>query len=267
MSKAFYSKSVSKEILYKWRQGQSIKDLTEEYNYKTSKSIIDKLKKGGVTSLEIKNRRYEKPWSLSFEELTPFSAYLLGLIATDGYVLQDRMGIDLTDEDCISFISKNTNKKYHQYSYKSGQKRGIKYRIVFNGKEIVKQLNDRGIYNNKSRTIGKIKFFPKEKKYMSFFLRGVIDGDGTIGKTSGDTIYLSVISYSKSFIKYLQDCFESLGMKDLRIYKDHDGWDIFTSKKENIEILKEIYNIPYGMQRKRNKLFTLDKRSETIIEE
>lgn len=267
MAKAFYSKDIGKEILIKWRQGKSIKDLTEEYNYKTSKSIVDKLKREGVTSLEIKNRKYEKPWKLSFEELTPFTAYLLGLIATDGYVLQDRIGIDLTDEDCISFISKNTGKKYHQYSYKSGQKVGIKYRIIFNGKEIVRQLNNRGIYNNKSRTIGRVELSAKEKRYISFFLRGVIDGDGTIGKTSGNTLYLSIISYSKLFINYLQDCFEYLGMKDLRIYKDHDGWDIFTSKKENIDILKKIYNIPYGMQRKRNKLFTLDKRSETIIGE
>lgn len=261
MGVAFYKEDISVEIAEKWRLGKSIQELREEYGYKTGKSIIDKLHKQGVTAEEIKKRKFQKDWSLDFSNLTPFTAYLLGLLATDGYISESQIGLDLTDEDCISFISKNTGKPYHAYdktkynitnSYKS--KKTV-YRITFNGQEIIDQLFQRGITRNKSKTISKIFFKEGEKNLYPYFIRGVIDGDGTIGYTSKNTIYLSIISYSIDFLDFLEEIFSEMGFVDLKRYKDHEGQDIFTSKKENIKILKEIYKEPFGMTRKRDKLF------------
>ena len=55
-----------------------------------------------------KNNR--KNYHIDFEKInSEFNAYFIGLMITDGYIIdENRFGIDLTDKDCIEFISKIT---------------------------------------------------------------------------------------------------------------------------------------------------------------
>jgi hypothetical protein len=68
----------------------------------------------------------------SLEKITsPFDAYLVGLLLTDGYVLSDRDGValDMTDEDVIKFVADTIGTTYKSYSD------GIhktKYRVTIN---------------------------------------------------------------------------------------------------------------------------------------
>ncbi len=62
---------------------------------------------------------------------SPFDAYLVGLLLTDGYVLSDRDGValDMTDEDVIKFLADTIGTTYKAYSD------GIhktKYRVTIN---------------------------------------------------------------------------------------------------------------------------------------
>lgn len=56
---------------------------------------------------------------------------------TDGYITDDnKFGIDLTDEDCIKFISDITQKEYKTYNAGTlGHK--LRYRIIFSNQDVV----------------------------------------------------------------------------------------------------------------------------------
>ena len=93
-----------------------------KYGYKTKKSIIDKVKKYcGESYKEIIQQAQDnrRGYTYSLEKITsPFDAYLIGLLMTDGYVLSDRdgLGLDMTDEDVISFVAKTIGTNYKSYT-------------------------------------------------------------------------------------------------------------------------------------------------------
>ena len=283
ISSPFYNKDVEKLIVSEWKAGASTEELRKKYGYKTRKSITDKLKRHGVSELDFQNKREaKKEWTLNLQTLDMFSAYFLGLMATDGYIIKNgtQCGLDLIDEDCIKYISNMTGKPYYQYdkqAYKGNGKSFINqnmvqtkhsvFRITFNSKELCGQLQQRGITERKSASIKGINLSPEEERYIPFIIRGIIDGDGTIGFTSNNTLYVKIISGSYDFANWIKNTLEQkMYMDDIHVYpKTEDGlYEIYTSNAHNIEKLFLLsYLSPLGMERKRKKL--LEGRSETII--
>lgn len=106
-----------------------------KYGYKTKKSITDKIKKHYPDKYnDILNEAQisRKGYTYSLETISsPFDGYLVGLLLTDGYLLSDRdgLGLDMTDEDVISFVAKTIGTKYTKYEY-YGKK--DKYRVLIN---------------------------------------------------------------------------------------------------------------------------------------
>ncbi len=113
------SKEIEKQIADEYVNSNiSVRDLMKKYGYKTRKSITDKVKKY-YPNYDIKgnNKERVKDYHLDFTKIdTEFKAYFLGLMYTDGYLVDEkRFGIDLVDEDCIAFISRNTGHGYKKY--------------------------------------------------------------------------------------------------------------------------------------------------------
>lgn len=126
-----------------------------KYGYKTKKSITDKVKKyESAEAIEIA-RNNRKNYKIEFDGITNvFNAYFLGLMLTDGYIQdENKFGIDLTDEDCIAFISKITNKEYKSYEYDENENRKTRYRIIFSDHSSVSKLNEYGVVPNKSKIL------------------------------------------------------------------------------------------------------------------
>lgn len=101
-----------------------------KYGFATKKSITDKVKKYYPKEYEniIKYAHTKrKGYEYEIEKIdSEFDAYFLGLLLTDGYIVRDReAGIDLVDEDCISFLSKTIGKPYHTYAPCSGNEKII----------------------------------------------------------------------------------------------------------------------------------------------
>ena len=72
---------------------------------------------------------------------------------TDGYIQDDnKFGIDLTDEDCITFISEITNKEYKKYE-RTEEDHKTRYRLIFSDKNSLKKLNEYGVIRNKSKIL------------------------------------------------------------------------------------------------------------------
>lgn len=146
-------------------------------------------------------------------------AYWLGFIYTDGYVTEktNRFGIELNIRDykhlqcfldCIdSNMLIRTRERKNKFE---NQRTNIlqSCSILINNKQLHDDLIKLGVFPNKSLTISfpNVELLPKE--YIFDFLRGVIDGDGSIGlyNTSNGfkKPHISLISGSEIFIYQIQ---------------------------------------------------------------
>lgn len=181
---------------------------------------------------------------------TEFKAYFLGLIMSDGYIMNDDklgkyyVGLDMCDEDVIEFVSRMTNcpyKKYHRDDEitKNGTPKQPRYRVLFHGKKYVDELANYGVFPNKSKTIKGYNFKRSEFKFIPYVIRGLIDGDGWVRK-DGKEFY--ICTGSEQFAYWLKDILEDhLYMTDLNIiYAANGTYTVRSSKAENIDILKTL---------------------------
>ena len=185
---------------------------------------------------------------------TPELAYVLGLIVTDGCLSTDGRHLTFTscDNQLIETFKKilNLNNKIEKTDTRA-------LRIQFGDIQFYKWLLSIGLTSNKSHTIGKI-LIPKE--FFKDFIRGHLDGDGSITtyidkyNTHKDPRYIykrlfvRLISASETHILWLQkNITNNFGVKG-RIHKTKivppskvPIYILKFMKKESIKLLKEIY--------------------------
>lgn len=136
--------------------------------------------------------------------------YFVGLLVTDGNLSKDGRHINISSKDTnhlekvketlglktkITLKSRGGNLQEKRYGF-----------LQFSDVKLYRYLYSLGITQNKSLTIGAVKV---PDKFFVDFLRGVIDGDGSIRRwihaTNGNEQWsLSVVSASKDFIVWLQ---------------------------------------------------------------
>lgn len=262
LSQKILSNEQELQLVQEYLNGESVINLQNKYGYKTKKSILDKVKKHlGRTLTEQERKELQekrKGYSVDFFKINnPFNAYFIGLMLTDGYICDEtKFGIDLTDEDAIAFISEITGQKYNTYISNNENKKN-RYRIIFSDREQVELLRRYGIVKNKTFTISSFELLEEEEPYLPYLIRGIIDGDGCIYQTSYGKPAFFIVTASKQFADWLTKILtHRFYMKDIHPYQTANGtWRIDTALEYNINILKDIiYNQPYGMARKYNKL-------------
>ena len=231
-----------------------------KYGFKTKKSITDKVKKyypdtyQDIIKQAHDNRR---GYTYSLEKITsPFDAYLIGLMITDGYVLSDRdgLGLDMTDEDVIAFVAKTIGTNYKTYYTENYRPR---YRVLITIPGITKQVARFGIVSNKSKIIPAPQLLAEEEKFIPYIIRGMIDGDGGVSKTSYNGAQFYFVSMSKELIDWFVSILEQrLFMTDIHISQNNVGlYRVESANQYNIlKLIAVIYNMPYGMARKYNYL-------------
>lgn len=234
--------------------GVPVKSLMIKYGYKTKKSISDKVKKYCKTNAIDVARQNRKSYSLNFQQIdNQFNAYFLGLMLTDGYMYQNgKFGIDLTDQDCIEFIAQATGNKYNIYQSEL-ENRKSRYRLIYYNKKVAQKLIEYGVVPNKSLVLKFPKLSETEQKFIPYIIRGVIDGDGCIYKTSYGSPAFFICSASKEFIVGVKQILQNrLFMKNLNLMQNAEGvWRLETAHQSNILILIAlVYNKPFGMNRK-----------------
>lgn len=257
------SKNTENEIIKLYLDGYSTYQLYKMYGYKDKKSILDILKSNNIERRENSYAHELKKTYLDFslEKIDSYEkAYFIGLMITDGYVCVERnyIGIDLTDYDVIKFLSNYINVKINKIKPKKNTHKE-KYRILIHGKKYVDECARFGIVKNKTFLATGCKLYEEEKIFIPYIIRGIIDGDGWIRK-DGKEFFIS--SASKNFIKWCKEILIDLGMSiDYSFIKnEYNGiYLIRSASSENIEILKRyIYDKPFGMQRKYDRLYKED---------
>lgn len=268
------------QVIKDYQSGLSTSILAQKYGYKTPKSINDLLRRNGVLPRTVLESQHQRKGynGLKLDVIdSQLKAYYIGLLITDGYIHENNgkyyIELTLEDEDVISFLSKEFNTSYIQVKRKE-KNRKILYRITLHGKELVDDVKRYGLTQAKSFTVcNNMKLEYYEEKFIPYILRGAIDGDGWIRKDGKEFFLCGASIY---FIVWAFNALVSLGFKDLQIKikpqnKDlnyHDVFEIRSANQKNIELLKNIiYDVPYGMSRKYNRLHQNlhEGRSETII--
>ena len=254
------SNEEEKQLVEDYRNGISVTSLMIKYGFATKKSITDKIKKHFPESYdeivkEAKTNR--KGYCYKLEKIrNEFDAYFVGLLLTDGYISNNKVGIDLTDEDCIQFLSKVINKPYKTYNNNNNNCLP-KHRLVLSDNELVENLRRFGVVPNKSLTLEPPILFAEEEKFIPYIIRGIIDGDGGVSPTSYGAPQMYIVSMSSQFAEWIKYVLENkLYMKDVSIHQHKNGiYRVETANKQNIEkLLVLAYDKPFGMNRKYNLL-------------
>lgn len=194
---------------------------------------------------------------------TPCLAYTTGLLTTDGNLSKDGRHINMRSSDIDlleTFISCLGLKSKIAQSYNNGYAKKPSYRVQFSNVQLYRWLLKIGLYPAKTYTIGKLKI---PNKYFRDFLRGHLDGDGSIYTYSdsynfykgrnytNQRVYVKFISASQKHIDWLFETINNLskakGSLQCNIRTQANRvpiWEIKFSKKESIKLLKWIYYRP-----------------------
>jgi hypothetical protein len=193
---------------------------------------------------------------------SPDSAYFLGFMATDGNLSKDGRHLTLVQKDYSYLCS--LKDRFGLLANVKKYKRKEAWRIQFGSVKVYNWLLEAGLFPNKSLTLGKLKF---DYNYKWDFLRGVLDGDGTISKAvvskegkSYQIWRLRFLSSSEPFIRFLGEL-----TKDLQppvILKDTSRrnpiWSLVFYGKRSIPLIDRLYQQDsFCLQRKREICFNL----------
>ena len=254
------SKEQELQLIEEYKKGTPVMELMAKYGYKTKKSITDKIKKyypneyNDILKEAQTNRR---GYTYSLEKITsPFDAYLVGLLLTDGYVLSDRdgIGLDMTDEDVIKFVAETIGTKYSTYKIENKK---THYRVLITIPGITEQVARFGIIPRKSSIVPEPSLLEEERKFLPYIIRGIIDGDGSVTKTSYGGAQFFIVTKSYIFVNWIKKVLEiDFFMEDITIRKSNNEiYRIETANQYNIlKLIALVYNKPFGMNRKYNNL-------------
>ncbi|MEW6008610.1 MAG: LAGLIDADG family homing endonuclease [Candidatus Omnitrophota bacterium] len=193
---------------------------------------------------------------------SPKLAYAIGLITSDGSLSKDKRHIDFTSNDlqllktfkrCLLLKNKVCIKS-NPYKFKNKS-----YHVQFGNVKFYNWLLKIGLMPNKTHYLGKMDI---PKRYFRDFLRGHLDGDGSIftyidrymqykGKRyTYDRLYTGFNSASVKHLKWIQtNIRKALHIKGaLTSYLKKDRkcpiWNLRFSKKDSLRLLSWLYYKP-----------------------
>lgn len=259
MGQKILSNDQEKQMIEEYINGMPVNSLLNKYGFLTEKSISDKIKKyypeDQYNKIVESARNNRKNYTYSFEKIkSPFDAYFLGLLLTDGYITSrgTDIGLDLIDEDCISFLANTIGVKYHKYCYNDGIRQD-RYRLILSNPTLVAQIKRLGIVPKKTLDLSPPNLYPEEEKYIPYIIRGIIDGDGSVSPTSYNAPQFYIVTMSEKFANWCIYILENkMYMTDIHKRQNNKGlWRIETADCLNIlKLITLSYNEPFGMSRK-----------------
>ena len=226
MSKTMLTKEQEKEIIEKYLSGRSKNSLHAEYKVSEgtikrallrNKINIRQVQETNVTKYKINHDFFDK------EKINSDSAYILGLLASDGNVEEKGNGIclELKSEDIelLKKVNKILENEREIKSY-SRESRNDTSKLYFFSRKIKSDLAYFDIVPNKTyKKVNFIKNIPDE--FFIDFIRGYFDGDGSI-LDANHTVRWQIDSVSLSTLKGIQNKFLFLYGIELKIRIEND---------------------------------------------
>ena len=204
---------------------------------------------------EVKYKQYPKIPNELNEDL----AYFLGVLITDGHLQWQNKNERHSAQYCVQLYTSYEEEKVmllklikELFEYKAfirskkyGWNKRINHEFHINSKELVEYLNKRfKIPTGKKSSIIRIPEVISNniEEVKSNFLRGVIDGDGSIKKNVG----IELSSSSELFLEDIKLLLDSLSINSRKISK---GKTCYIMSLGRIENLTRLYELCYKDQR------------------
>lgn len=178
-------------------------------------------------------------------------AYAVGLITTDGNLSSDGRHFDFTsnDRDLIETFKNCLGIKNKIARKRSGYTARLSsHRVQFGNVTLYDWLvNNVGLMPNKSKRLGKLNI---PTKFFFDFLRGHLDGDGTIRRyydpifQKSIRLYVSFMSASLPHVLWLKEYIKSVTGKLGFLRHSNRAHTLTYSKHNSIELIGRIYYEP-----------------------
>ena len=189
-------------------------------------------------------------------------AYVLGLIITDGCISKTgTVSLSMNDREILEKV-KTVLGSAHKIEPSKHQEN--LYIFHFARENMVNDLNKLGVIPKKSL---KVTFPDVPQEYISEFIRGIFDGDGSVyfdKRSKNYPLRTSFHSGSKAFIEKLEDNLIRLGMpKRRRISQQKTKNGIYYGIRYGHENSSKLFNILY--KNAGNRLF-LERKYNRFLE-
>lgn len=182
---------------------ESLKSLANRFGV-SQWTLLDRFKKLGIRRT---TKRYQN--DAVFSEFTDDSCYWAGFLAADGWISKNVLGVSLgiVDKEHLEkfILFLNGNNKIMEACKKSFNKMSEFCSVNISSKQIVNDLKNNFNFVNKKSLIYKPPTNLPENM-MRHFIRGYIDGDGSIGwHKSNEKPRISICSGSKELLEWIFD--------------------------------------------------------------
>jgi len=234
-----------------YKSGMTGSEVAQKFGYKTSKTVEDVLKEKNVESRDA-CFRYKYDYDFFKAVDSHDKAYILGLLYTDGYIYKDYAGfaIQLTEGDryllerIASRIGLDAtvihincdNKRKYMPNTKDMARLGVYSKVL------AEQVKELGVIKRKTYHLS-IASNLIPKKYHYSLLRGIIDGDGSIGVDKRGVIWLKACMKSEQFAKDIRSMFPD--NFSFNRYQNDYGYMYYISiiggRSNTIRILQKMY--------------------------
>lgn len=190
-----FSKTQINDIITSYINGESSVSIGKRYNI-SHKPILKVIHNNEIeVNLSKAHRKYDIDESYFDVIDSQNKAYIIGLLSADGCNYKEKSTISLSLEECDKEILEKirvemrnehpleyidyTNKHDFGYTYKN------QYRMLIFNTHMCNALENIGVIPNKSLSLEFSSAIPEQ--YYSDYVRGIFDGDGTLGVKSVDT--------------------------------------------------------------------------------
>lgn len=240
--------------------GGDLKEIAKKLN-RTKKSVIERAKllkiKRNHELVRLNSRKYTTNEDF-FKTWSDDMAYILGLIWTDGCMLDKNYTITITQHkkdkyilDNILKIMGSNNKPYRNENT---------YNIGIYNKIIYEDLKKLGLEPRKSKTAYMPGGLPDD--FIGSFIRGTVDGDGSINSKRNR---MKISTASKNFADGLCGLLDKVGIK-YKLYNEPYIWNNTKTDFYNIRILKKselkkLYHLMYD-----NATLYLRRKKQAFID-
>lgn len=176
----------------------------------------------------------------------PALAYAVGLLTTDGNLSPDGRHIDFTSKD-VALIEtfKQCLNLTNRITIKFSGLGVMAHHVQFGDVVLYQWLLDIGLMPNKSKIIGALSI---PDAFFFDFLRGHLDGDGTIKNFSdpvypnSERLYVSFCSASRIHLEWLQGRIENLLSIDGFLQDGNRESTLTFAKQDSIRLLRAMYH-------------------------
>ncbi|KRL07950.1 helix-turn-helix domain-containing protein [Liquorilactobacillus hordei] len=267
-----------------YKKGLSTVKIGKLFN-REPRTINRMLKSMGVEirSNKINSRKHHIYNERYFNNIdTQEKAYLLGFIYADGFISINgntkRFGISINrvDEYLLEFVRKELNTDYliNRYKVSCGYRVGVNYsRLLMTSDLLVDDLIKHGVVEHKTNILLPPKISNNLKRH---FIRGYMDGDGSIKKCKGNYNYEYGIDFvgTTALLTWIYDYFlenNLISKRKINLEKRKKGQLVshirWGGNRQVLRILNHLYkDSAFCLNRKFDRYLQLMEQSSPIQE-